>query len=340
MRLCVCVIQTCPQTLCRMEHATVNTCNAGKVIYGASHRTRLGSDALEVGKVAPKCGIWPAAFHAVGRINKGAVKDLPAGVDDEWKRIVSMEGADAVAGSVEAAMWMSKAVVRTACNHDLVDWEKVPGPIRDECGVNPADRVHPPPPAPHPEPPITKRNRDPSKAADVKELGGPVVKQPRGDPPKGEEGSEHEENAADDDDDQPYPEDEAPKRPAPKGPLPQLFAGKKKTARKATVRGQGDEGVSANAAGDEHASTCMCTPLARGSGKQTLTSGRVQEEHKLILETPRSPTRIRAPVSKFPATSHLRQLTKKIVTSKLRVSALHSWSSLYQRVRQIPRRNS
>lgn len=138
----------------------------------------MGNDAMALAEVAPTDGVWASVFRALGSINRQPAKDLAPGLQSAYDDIATLKGTDHDAGTLSAAVWMGHAVVRTACNYDLLDADDVPEAIREECGVCEEDKVVPPEP---PQPPetgddTTKRDRTQAGLPNVSQLGGPLQK--------------------------------------------------------------------------------------------------------------------------------------------------------------------
>ena len=178
--------------------------HAGAVFYGDSDRPRMASDADDMWRRMDKGSMWAWVFCAVARVNSRTWEQTGRRVEIGWKAIVKMQGTDCEAGTVAAALWMGRAIVRLACTHDLLPVEEVPGDVQVECGVRLEDvqaardaaNAAPVPPAPKPKPgpkhaatakgkdkqhqqrPGTRKRKN-SKVVNLDQLGGPVQKIPR-----------------------------------------------------------------------------------------------------------------------------------------------------------------
>lgn len=156
----------------------------------------MGNDALALSEAAPPDGIWSSVFRALGRINRCAAKDLAAGVSSRYDGILALKGADCEPGTVASALWIGKAIVRLACNHRLLPLMDVPDAIQEECGVRPKDTVQPPADPTPATPAAADDQADPTRkrglaaVTDVKELGGPVEKDPRVNPAGDDDGAD------------------------------------------------------------------------------------------------------------------------------------------------------
>lgn len=103
----------------------------------------MASDAALLGKVAPPDGIWAAVFAALGQINKCPEKDLPPAAKTEYEEVLALKDCDKEAGTVGAAIWMGKAVVRLACQHKFLARHDIPDAIKLECEVSLEEPVEP-----------------------------------------------------------------------------------------------------------------------------------------------------------------------------------------------------
>lgn len=175
---------------------------AGAVFYGDSGRSRMVTDADDLWRRLPKDSMWGWAFLAVARVNSRPWEQTGRGVASGWKEIVKLQGTDCEAGTVAAALWMGRAMVRLACTHGLLALRDVPGDVQVDCEVKAEDveaarqaREAPldppaPKPAPKPKPAADKatkkgprassRKRNAAKVVNVDQFGGPVQKMLRG----------------------------------------------------------------------------------------------------------------------------------------------------------------
>lgn len=187
----------------RYSHASATTrthnVHTGRVIYGNSYRARLASDAEAMVSVVPADGIWRSVFLAVAIINKSTIKALPEAVKVVYEAIVNMQRADCGAGTVFAALWMGRALVRLVCRHKLVPLAQIPDAILTECGFREEDMVESPSAAQKLADAPGKRTRAAAKTVIMEKLGGSISKKQRTSQPGcGEEENRKDGEKADD----------------------------------------------------------------------------------------------------------------------------------------------
>lgn len=138
------------------------------------------ADAQDLAGLVPQDGMWAWAFKALACVQGRQWQHHRAGVREAWADAVALKGADSDPGTMGAAIWMGRAVVRLACTFKLMPLDEVPQAIQEECGVRQADVVADAPAskkaAPKGRP---KRKRDTRTVVDVETKGGPVTKKAR-----------------------------------------------------------------------------------------------------------------------------------------------------------------
>ena len=156
--------------------------SAARVFYGDSHRCRMVTDASEMGGLLPEDSMWAWAFKAVARVQGRQWQLHRPGVRQAWAAVVALEGTDIEAGTMEAAMWMGRALVQLACKYKLMPLSEVPEAMQEECGVRLQDIVaDPPAPAQPGKGGKPKRNREEALVTDVETQGGPILKKTKED---------------------------------------------------------------------------------------------------------------------------------------------------------------
>jgi len=164
----------------------------------------MASDAEDMWRRLDKECMWAWVFCAVARVNSRTWDQVGRRVEIGWKAIVKLQGTDIEAGTVAAALWMGRAIVRLACTHELLQLDEVPGHVQVDCGVRVEDVLAareaaaapkvPPAPKPKPapkkpgadkgkgneaEPKTGVRKRKTTTVVNLDKLGGPVKKTPR-----------------------------------------------------------------------------------------------------------------------------------------------------------------
>lgn len=124
---------------------------------------------------APADSLWETVFKCLALYLRSPARGQPKRLAADFQAIIRLDDAEGEAGTIKAAGWMARAIVRMACNHGLVDVEDIPPAVTIWAGVSPEDRVPPPTP---PAPPATpeKRPREPTQLPNASTLGGPVDK--------------------------------------------------------------------------------------------------------------------------------------------------------------------
>lgn len=169
---------------------------------------------------APADSLWETVFKCLALYLRSPARGQPKRLLADYEAIVRLDESDEEAGTLTAAVWMARAIVRMAYNHGLVDLEDIPPAVSKMAGVSPEDRVPPPTP---PAPPATpeKRPRTPTKLPNASTLGGPVDKTTKDDLEDTKTDDEEDEVESDDEETQ----DDVPAPPA-------------KTPRTTKTRGQ------------------------------------------------------------------------------------------------------
>lgn len=107
----------------------------------------MATDAEELGRMINSSDMWSWAFTAIARLNGESWEKIGTDVLSGWKAVIRLEGADCKGGTMAAAMWMGRAIVRLACKHRLLGLDDVPGHVQTDCGVEATEVIHPTPPA-------------------------------------------------------------------------------------------------------------------------------------------------------------------------------------------------
>jgi len=168
---------------------------AGRVIYGTNFRRGLAVDAHAMAELAPDHSMWSWAFTAIARVMEKSWAVHTKGIEEEWTKMVTMQGSACKAGGVQAAIWLGRAAVRLACKYQVLDPIILRQDVITECGVRVEDRVDVA--APEFMPSGVKRKRNGAKKADVEKRGGPVKEKELGNAAADEDAAEDEAAPAD-----------------------------------------------------------------------------------------------------------------------------------------------
>lgn len=109
--------------------------STGSLFYGTAARRGMAADAEVMGRDLPRNTMWAWAFTALGRVHAHPWGELAPEVRTAWKEIVELRGAACKAGTVAAAIWMAKSVMRLACKHGVLSVEELPGALQVQIGV-------------------------------------------------------------------------------------------------------------------------------------------------------------------------------------------------------------
>ena len=151
-------------------------------------------DAHAMAELAPDHSMWSWAFTAIARVMEKSWALHTKGIEEEWTKMVTLQGSDCKAGGVQAALWLARAAVRLACKYQLLPL-LVRRDVLTECGVRVEDRVDVA--APEFMPSGVKRKRNGSKTADVEKRGGPIKQKELGNAAADEDAVEDEAAPAD-----------------------------------------------------------------------------------------------------------------------------------------------
>lgn len=105
------------------------------IFYGDTGRARVASDAEEIGRILPQGTMWAWAFKGMATQYGNRRNTWDPKIQAGWDRIVKMKGAKCEAGTVSAALWMGRAIVKLMTECGALKHGDMEDAVIQECQV-------------------------------------------------------------------------------------------------------------------------------------------------------------------------------------------------------------